>query len=95
MDHKTAQTSGSAQIGLTPSLKSHLVLFARAKSEMGMAVTTGDLLFVTRTGRQMSSSNVATAVAADFMAAGTTFRAMTNRIRHSVVSIVSLFTKHN
>ena len=71
-DHKTAPTSGSAKIGLAPSLKAHLVLYAETKKEMGISVGAADLLFVSRTGRKMTGSNVATAVATDFMAAGTT-----------------------
>ena len=92
IDHKTVQTSGSAKVGLSEKLHKMLQLFAEAKQLMGLPSGSLDPLFVGRKGAAMTSSNVATAVATDLMAAGTPFRATTNRIRHSVVSIVSIFT---
>ena len=91
LDHKTIRTSGSAKIGLSEQLYEMLHLFASSKELMGLPAGPFDPIFVGRKGAPMSSSNVATAVATDLMAAGTPFRATTNRIRHSVVSIVSIF----
>ena len=92
IDHKTVQTSGSAQVGLSEQLHKMLTLFVSSKELMGLPAGPFDPLFVGRKGVAMTSSNVATAVATDLMAAGTPFRATTNRIRHSVVSIISIFT---